>query len=173
MAIGNKFLLHFQPILIQDLSLANSSDDGLENGNDSRRILRIQDKDKNTLVLLASSVSDCNLWLKEIDHAKKAYEIVRTPMIHRPKSSKCPHFQSFLTPFCFVRFYYNYFVRVFKIILLVLLFHCMVKVFVCLLYVCVCVLLLCVTRFLRVCRKYGGSNLWTFTRTCTKGQTLH
>lgn len=77
-----------QPILIQDLSLANSSDDSIENGDDARRILRIQDKDKNTLVLLASSVSDCNLWLKEIENAKKAYNSMRSPMLNRPKSSK-------------------------------------------------------------------------------------
>lgn len=74
--------------MIQDLSIPNPNDDIIENGNDSRRILRIQDKDKNTLVLLAPSVSDCNLWLKEIDNARRAYNIMKSPMLNRPKSSK-------------------------------------------------------------------------------------
>lgn len=86
----NKLIL--QPILIQDLSLANSSDDSIENGNDAGRILRIQDKDKNTLVLLTATVSDCNLWLKEIENARKAINNIKSSLLNRPKSSKYSQF---------------------------------------------------------------------------------
>lgn len=110
-------MLLLQPILIQDLSLVNSSDDSIENGNDSKRILRIQDKDKNTLVLLASSVSDCSLWLKEIDNAKRAYHNMRSPMLNRPKSSKFNFFQHKIL-FC---------IFIMRLFLFLLLFHCVVN----------------------------------------------
>lgn len=80
--------LILQPILIQDLFIANSNDDNMENGNDARKILRIQDRDKNVIVLLTPTVNDCNLWVKEISNAKEAYNSVRSLTLNRPKSSK-------------------------------------------------------------------------------------
>lgn len=81
-------LFDFQPILIQDLTAQKGSTDHVENGTDANRVLKICDKNKQTISVLASTANDCNLWLKQIEGAKDVYNSVTSLVKSRPKSSK-------------------------------------------------------------------------------------
>ncbi|KAJ8965769.1 hypothetical protein NQ314_003910 [Rhamnusium bicolor] len=84
------YKMYKQPILIQNLSMNRESTDNIENGTDSNRVLNIVD-DKSTykIALLASTVHDCSLWMKRIEHVKEAYAKI-TSINHHVKRRTQP-----------------------------------------------------------------------------------
>lgn len=82
-------LFFLQPILVQDLTISRESTDQVEQGTDSNRVLKIQDnKNKYSLNLLASTVNECNLWVKRIENCKEAFNNVDNSLHMRPRTSK-------------------------------------------------------------------------------------
>nr|CAH7740527.1 unnamed protein product [Callosobruchus chinensis] len=68
------YKMYKQPILTQNLSMIVESQDNLESGTDSNRVLTIQDtKSKYKISLVASTVHECSLWSKTINAAKEDY----------------------------------------------------------------------------------------------------
>ncbi|XP_025835583.1 intersectin-1-like isoform X2 [Agrilus planipennis] len=79
------YKIYRQPILIQDLKVVKCNTDSLENGTDSNRALRIH-YDNQIISLLATSVNECNLWVKKIESTKEVYDKVVSLSRSRPKS---------------------------------------------------------------------------------------
>ncbi|CAH0548139.1 unnamed protein product [Brassicogethes aeneus] len=76
-----------QPILIPNLEASRESTENVEHGTDSNRVVRLSDtKSKYKICLLASSVNDCNLWMKRIETAQDNYMKLNTMMMRRPKT---------------------------------------------------------------------------------------
>nr|CAI5834895.1 unnamed protein product [Callosobruchus analis] len=68
------YKMYKQPILIQNLSIIVESQDNLESGTDSNRVLNVQDtKSKYKISLVAATVHECTLWFKTINSAKEDY----------------------------------------------------------------------------------------------------
>ncbi|KAG5876056.1 hypothetical protein JTB14_016798 [Gonioctena quinquepunctata] len=82
-SVGHQFLfqrngnivykMYRQPILIHNLTITRGSSDSVDNGNDSNRVLNIQDdKSAYKIALLVHTVNECSLWMKRIENAKDA-----------------------------------------------------------------------------------------------------
>ncbi|KAJ8922264.1 hypothetical protein NQ315_004202 [Exocentrus adspersus] len=68
------YKMYKQPILIQNLTVNKESTENIENGADANRVLNVYDEKNNYKILLqTSTVHECGLWLKKIEHAKETY----------------------------------------------------------------------------------------------------
>lgn len=80
------FLFTFQPIFIHELNVTKGTTENCENGTDINRVLKINDKLINMLVL-APTANECNLWMKKVDEAKSSFN--NSKMMHQKiKGSK-------------------------------------------------------------------------------------
>ncbi|XP_049819968.1 intersectin-1 isoform X3 [Aethina tumida] len=81
------YKVYKQPILITNLDFSRESTETVEHGTDSNRVIRLQDnKSKYKICLLASSVNDCNLWMKKIESARESFMKMNSMILRRPKS---------------------------------------------------------------------------------------
>lgn len=92
-------ICHQQPIFLNELSLISGGNQSDQNGNNNEtndnKIFAVRDA-KKQIILVALSPTECSLWIKRINEARKQFMDHEKSYLQRQRSSKSLNYHIFI-----------------------------------------------------------------------------